>query len=154
MGRFLCNYFTAHPNPEDPTHTHRPTHLPNSQRDTALGLAATKRNDISACLCGLISSLNEYSWTHEYSRGFFGTHYFKTASSWIFETFFWAHYHSQWIFMSSLVLYKPSIQNEKKSPKIEVSHISKFFSPKACSGSWSFRKCHVEPYSICILQDY
>ena len=29
-----------------------------------------------------------------------------------------------------------------------------FFSPKACSGSWSFRKCHVEPYSICILEDY
>ena len=55
MGRFLCNYFTAHPNPEGPTHTHRPTHLPNSAGDTALGLAATKSNDISACLCGLFA---------------------------------------------------------------------------------------------------
>ena len=104
MGRFLCNYFTAHPNPEGPTHTHRhpPTYPPpqlstwtldisrtleSQAGDTALGLAATKRNDISACLCGLISSRNEYSCPHEYCKGFFGTHY-KTASSWIFETFF------------------------------------------------------------------
>ena len=103
MGRFLCNYFTAHPNPEGPTHPHPPTYPPpqlstwtldisrtleSQAGDTALGLAATKRNDISACLCGLISSRNEYSWTHEYSRRFFGSHYFNTASSWILRTFF------------------------------------------------------------------
>ena len=31
MGRFLSN-FTAHPNPEGPTHTHPPTHLPTHPR--------------------------------------------------------------------------------------------------------------------------
>ena len=29
-----------------------------------------------------------------------------------------------------------------------------FFSPKACSGSWTFIKCKVQAYSICILEAY
>ena len=44
--------------------------------------------------------------------------------------------------------------NLKNSPKIEILEIFNFFSPKTCSGSWTFIKYQVQPYCICSLGAY
>ena len=82
MGRFLCNYFTAHPNPEGPTHPHPPTYPPPQLSTWTLDISRTlesqfipevfleliilrpRHDEYSRPFFGLITTRNEYSWAH------------------------------------------------------------------------------------------